>query len=298
MATDVQLFKSGVPAYLKAQELDSVTKSLLGSGAGQSAKRISIRGGVFRMVVDGKEIASSEERSMKVVVINVAPDVSRKFFAGAYDASVKASPSCWSANGNTPDKSIASPQGSSCATCEQNIKGSGSNNTRACKFERRIAVVLENDLGGDLFQLSLPAQSIFGKGEDGKLPLNAYATFLAGFNVNITAVVTEMRFDTNSATPKLVFKAARPLTEDEYESCRERGESDEAVAAVKVSYPASVDVAQPKVPRLSKVMEAAPEENEGEEPAPAPTKRASKKEEVPVPKKNLADVLNAWDDEE
>jgi hypothetical protein len=295
MATDVQLFKSGVPAYLKAQELDNVTKSLLGSGAGQSAKRISIRGGVFRMVVDGKEIASNEERSMKVVVINVAPDVSRKFFAGAYDANVKASPSCWSANGNTPDKSIASPQSSSCATCEQNIKGSGSNNTRACKFERRIAVVLENDLGGDLFQLSLPAQSIFGKGEDGKLPLNAYATFLAGFNVNVTAVVTEMRFDTNSATPKLVFKAARPLTEEEYESCRERGQSDEAVAAVKVSYSASVDVAQPKTPRLSKVMEAAPEEDE---PAAAPTKRASKKEEAPVPKKNLADVLNAWDDEE
>jgi hypothetical protein len=156
-------------------------------------------------------------------------------------------------------------------------------------------VVLENDLGGDLFQLSLPAQSIFGKGEDGKLPLNAYATFLAGFNVNVTAVVTEMRFDTNSATPKLVFKAARPLTEEEYESCRERGQSDEAVAAVKVSYSASVDVAQPKTPRLSKVMEAAPEEDE---PAAAPTKRASKKEEAPVPKKNLADVLNAWDDEE
>ena len=296
MATDVQLFKSGVPAYLNAQELDSVTKSLLGSGAGQNAKRISIRGGVFRMVVDGKEIASSEERSMKVVVINVAPDVSRKFFGGPYEEGSKASPSCWSANGNTPDKSIASPQSSSCATCEQNIKGSGNNNTRACKFERRVAVVLENDLGGDLFQLSLPAMSIFGKGEDGKLPLNAYATFLAGFNVNITAVVTEMRFDTNSATPKLVFKAARPLTEDEYTSCRERGESDEAVAAVKVSYSASVDVAQPKVPRLSKVMEAAPEGDD--EPAPAPKKRESKKEEAPVPKKNLADVLNAWDDEE
>jgi len=295
MATDVQLFKSGVPAYLKAQEIDSVTKSLLGGGAGQDGKRISIRGGVFRMVVDGKEIASSEERSMKVVVVNVAPHVSRKFFEGVYDANVKASPVCWSADGNTPDKSIASPQGSSCAACDQNIKGSGSNNTRACKFERRIAVVLENDLGGDLFTLSLPAQSIFGRGEDGKLPLSAYAAFLAGFNVNITAVVTEMRFDTSSATPKLVFKATRPLTEDEYESCRERGGSDEAVAAVRVSYSSSVEVAPSKTPRLAKVL-AAPSEDD--EPAPAPKKRESKKEEAPAPKKNLADVLHAWDDEE
>lgn len=304
MTTDVQLFKAGVPAYLKAQELDSITKSLLGGGSG--GKRISIRGSLFRMVVDGKEIATSEERSMKVVVINVAPKVSRKYFPGAYDPNAKAAPSCWSADGDRPDKSIESPESDACATCPQNIKGSGPANSRACKFERKIAVVLASDIEGDIFELSLPSQSIFGKGEDGKLPLNAYAQFLAGFNVNITAVVTEMRFDTASDTPKLVFKASRPLTEEEYDTCRARGEDPEAVAAVKVSYKAATEVAPVGAPKLT-AGRAAPkgdDEDEGDEvavaekPVSAPKKRESKKDEVaPPPKKNLADVLDAWDDE-
>jgi hypothetical protein len=295
MTTDVTLFKSGVPAYLKAQPLDDITKSLLGGG-GTGGKRISIRGGVFRLVVDGKEIATNEERSMKVVVVNVAPKVSRTLYMGVYDPTAKRGPDCWSADGDRPDKSIASPQSSSCATCEQNIKGSGTNSTRACKFSRRIAVVLENDLGGDIFQLSLPAQSIFGKGEDGKLPLNAYAAFLAGFNVNITAVVTEMRFDTNSATPKLTFKATRPLTEEEYDACRERGETPEAKSAVSMTFAASTEVAAPAAPRLAKIAKEVADE---EEETPEPKKRESKKsKDEPVPKKNLAEVLDAWDDEE
>ena len=298
MSNDVTLFKSGVPAYLKAQPLDAITKSLLSGGSGQGGKRISIRGGVFRLVVDGKEIATNEERSMKVVVVNVAPKVSRTLYVGAYDPTAKKGPDCWSADGDRPDKSIASPQSSSCATCEQNIKGSGTNSTRACKYSRRVAVVLENDLDGDVFQLSLPAQSIFGKGEDGKLPLNAYATFLAGFNVNITAVVTEMRFDTNSATPKLTFKASRPLTEEEYETCRARGDTPEAKSAIAMTFAAATtDVAAPAAPRLAKVLEE-PEATE-EEVAVEPKKRESKKDkEEPAPKKNLAAVLDAWDDEE
>ena len=296
MTTDVTLFKSGVPAYLKAQPLDDITKSLLGGG-GTGGKRISIRGGVFRLVVDGKEIATNEERSMKVVVVNVAPKVSRTYYAGKFDPNAKgAAPSCWSADGDRPDKSINSPQSAGCVSCEQNIKGSGTNDTRACKFSRRIAVVLENDLGGDIFQLSLPAQSLFGKGEDGKLPLNAYAAFLAGFNVNITAVVTEMRFDTYSATPKLTFKATRPLTEEEYAACREHGETPEAKSAVSMTFAASTVVAALAAPKLAAIAKEVADE---EEETPEPKKRESKKsKDEPVPKKNLAEVLDAWDDEE
>ena len=58
MSNDVTLFKNGVPDYLRNAPLDDVTKSFLSGGGG--GKRISIRGGVFRLVVDGKEIATSE----------------------------------------------------------------------------------------------------------------------------------------------------------------------------------------------------------------------------------------------
>jgi hypothetical protein len=296
MTTDVQLFKSGVPSYLKAQPLNDITKSLL--AAGKTNKKISIRGNVFRLVVNGKEIATSEERSMKVVVVNVAPKVHRTFYAGVFNPNVKAGPECWSADGERPDASIDSPQSDACHNCEKNIAGSGTGKTKACKFGRMLAVVLENDLNGDVFQLSLPAQSIFGDAEGGKMPLNAYAQFLAGFNVNVTAVVTEMRFDTDSATPKLFFKAVRPLTEEEYDALSLRGETPDVKALVKVSFRPQADVAPADVPKLPNEAKAkdAEEEVVDEEPT-QPKKRDSKKEE-PSAKKNLASVLDQWDDEE
>ena len=296
MTTDVQLFKSGVPSYLKAQPLNAITKSLLGTG--KTTKKISIRGNVFRLVVNGKEIATSEERSMKVVLVNVAPKVHRTFYAGVFDPTVKAGPQCWSADGERPDESIDAPQSDACHNCEKNIAGSGTGKTKACKFGRMLAVVLENDLSGDVFQLSLPAQSIFGDADGGKMPLNAYAQFLAGFNVNVTAVVTEMRFDTDSATPKLFFKAVRPLTEEEYDALSQRGETPEVKAMVKVSFRPQADVAPadvPKLPSKAKVKDA--DEEVGAEEPTQPKKRDSKKEE-PAAKKSLASVLDQWDDEE
>ena len=296
MTTDVQLFKSGVPSYLKAQPLNAITKSLLGSG--KTTKKISIRGNVFRLVVNGKEIATSEERSMKVVLVNVAPKVHRTFYAGMFNPNVKAGPECWSADGERPDASIDSPQSDACHNCEKNIAGSGTGKTKACKFGRMLAVVLDNDLNGDVFQLSLPAQSIFGDADSGNMPLNAYAQFLAGFNVNVTAVVTEMRFDTNSATPKLFFKAVRPLTEEEYDALSLRGETPEVKSLVRVSFRPQADVTPadvPKLPSKAKVKDA--DEEVGAEEPTQPKKRDSKKEE-PAAKKSLASVLDQWDDEE
>lgn len=286
MSTEVQLFKNGVPSYLKTEPLNDITKSLLGGG--KTTKRISIRGNVFRMVVNGKEIATSEERSMRVVVVNVAPKVHRTFYAKTFDPNAKESPACWSPDGDRPDKSIDNPQSDACVNCEKNINGSGQGNTKACKFGRLIAVVLENDITGDAFQLSLPSQSIFGSAEDGKMPLNAYAQFLAGFNVNITAVVTEMRFDTNSATPKLFFKAVRPLTEEEYQSISTRADSPEVKDLVTVTFQPAAETKEAQAPQLKAPSEVAEE--------PAPRKRESKKEEPT--KKDLASVLKQWDDEE
>ena len=56
--SEMTLFAKGgnnLPAHLRNLELDETTKALMG-GNGASGKRISIRGGVFRMIVDGKEI--------------------------------------------------------------------------------------------------------------------------------------------------------------------------------------------------------------------------------------------------
>ena len=64
--SELTLFSKGgnnLPAHLRNLELDETTKALMG-GSGSTGKRISIRGGVFRMMVNGEEIAKNENRSM------------------------------------------------------------------------------------------------------------------------------------------------------------------------------------------------------------------------------------------
>ena len=285
--SDIALFNQNLPDYLKEVELDDLTKSLAGN---TSLKRISVRGGVFRMMVNGEEIAKNENRAMNVVIVNGNPNVSRQYYASAYVAGETSAPDCWSNDGIKPDASIEAPQNSTCDGCPQNIKGSGQGDSRACRYQQRLAVVLESDIGGDVFQLTLAPTSIFGRGDLDKMPFQQYAKYVGSQGKNINTLVTEMRFDSDSATPKLVFKPVRFLNRDEWEVAKEKGNSPAAKSAV-VQTPAQTDNAKPKAVAA---------------PAPAakaevaePVKRTAKKNAEPAPKKDFADVLNDWstDDE-
>jgi hypothetical protein len=286
--TEMTLFAKGgntLPAHLRNLELDDTTKALMGSGGG-SGKRISIKGGVFRMIVDGKEIAQNEDRAMPIVIVAANPHVSRSYYADTYVEGQILAPSCWSNDGVSPDSKVSEPQSGKCATCAQNIAGSASSGTgRACRYSQRLAVTLENDLKGDVYQLTLPAQSIFGNVENGKMPLQAYAKFLGSHGLPITAVVTEMRFDTASATPKLTFKALRPLEEAEMATAQEKGQSAEAKAAI-ASTPATLDGAKPKA--VAAPAPAPKAEAEAVEEA-EPTKRAKK-----AAPKDVSEILDDW----
>jgi len=285
--SDIALFSQGgntLPAHLRNLELDATTKALMGGGG--TGKRISIRGGVFRMIVGGKEVAQNDERAMNVVVVRSAEKTSRQYYAGTYVEGQNSAPSCSSNDGVTPDKGVKDPQSTNCASCQQNIKGSGQGDSRACRFNQRIAVALENNLAGDVYQLSLPGQSIFGTGDNGKMPLQQYAKFLGGHGIPVTAVVTEMRFDTSSATPKLTFRAVRPLSVEELAESKSQGDSADALAAVTQTV-AQVDGDAPKPsPFKEPVAEAKPAVDE-------PVKRAVKKTES----KDVASVLDAWADD-
>jgi hypothetical protein len=287
--SEMTLFSKGgntLPAHLRNLELDETTKALMGGGTG-SGKRISIRGGVFRMIVEGKEVAQNEDRSMNIVIVAANAHVSRSFYAGDYEEGKNIAPDCWSNDGITPDTKVSEPQSDKCATCPQNIAGSAKQGTgRACRYSQRLAVMLENDLMGDVYQLTLPAQSIFGNVENGKMPLQAYAKFLGGHGLPITAVVTEMRFDTASATPKLTFKAVRPLEADELKSCQEQGRSAEAKAAIAQT-PATLDGAKPKAIPVVEAPKAQPKEDA--ESSAEPTKRGKK-----AAPKDVSEILDDW----
>jgi hypothetical protein len=294
--SDLALFKGGLPTYL--QGTDDATNALAGTsdGGGLGARRISIKGGVFREFIGGKEFRVSEERSMNVVIVKAAPKVSRIYYAGSYTEGEAVSPACWSSDSQRPDEKVKEKQSATCLTCPQNIKGSGQGDSRACRYQQRLAVVVDGEVEkGEVYQLVLPPTSVFGDGEKGKLPLQAYARHLKNHGTPITGVVTEMRFDTASPTPKLVFKPVRPVTEDEFNKIQELKDSPAAVQAITLTV-AQTDGVKDK-PSLKNALAApvekvAAEEVEAvEEPKKVPPKKAPVANE---PK--LEDLVGEWDD--
>jgi hypothetical protein len=233
-----------------------MARALAGGAVGNRTKSISIKGGVFRLNEGGKEIAAIEERYLDVVIVNAAPDVSRVFYAKAYDGEVSA-PDCWSQDGKTPSSEASNPQHNKCDGCQQNIAGSGQNNSRACRFQQHIAVVLANDMEGAVLKLTVPAKSVFGKEEGDNRALQAYARHLGAQNIDPSEVITRMKFDTKSEAPKLFFKAMRWLTDDEFPTIQEQGKTDTAVKAITMSFSRMDSVAAPALLKL-----------EGKRPAP------------------------------
>lgn len=311
MPNIVEFNPAQTPSFARTGELSPIAKSLTGGSTGDSIKRISIKGGVFRLVAGGKEVASIDDRHLDVVVVNAAPKISRTFYAGQFVEGEAKGPDCWSADGDKPDASIKEPQNSTCVGCPQNIKGSGQGDSRACRFSQRLAVVLANDTqGGDVMQLTLAATSIFGKelGDD-KRPLQAYARYLAAQNISPEMVVTRMRFDTKAAVPKLFFMPVRWLSDDEYQASLEKGQSEDAKRAVTMSVAQTDSVAVPTQaiklagtkPVSQPVAELVEDEDEvavaEEVSVDEPEKRKANVKPSAVPKKgsSLSSIVDDWD---
>lgn len=295
--SEMTLFKGGLPAYLQTAS-DDATNSLAG-GESLGARRISIKGTVFREFIGGKEYRVSEERSMNVVIIKAAPKVSRVFYAGTYVEGETVSPVCWSADSQRPDEKSREKQSATCLTCPQNIKGSGQGEGRACRYQQRLAVVIDGEIDkGEVYQLVLPPTSVFGDGEKGKLPLQAYARHLKNHSTPITGVITEMRFDTASPTPKLVFKPVRPVTEEEFNDIQNLKDSQGAINAVTMTVAQTDGVKDKPVvrnalaaPKVVKVVKEVEEVEAIEEP-----KKATPKKAAVAAEPKLEDLVSEWDD--
>lgn len=298
MGTDVAFVATHLPDFARNTEASDLSKHLAGSGGGFS-KRISIKGGVFRLYDAGKEIARIDDRHLDVVIVAAAQKVARQYYVGAYKEDEVTAPVCWSADGEKPDDAVKHKQATACADCPQNVKDSGAQpGSRACRYNQRLAVVLAGDIQGQVLQLQLPAQSLFGKGEGDNRPLQAYARFLATNKINPEMVVTRMRFDTAAAVPKLFFSPVRWLTSIEYEKVLEQGKTDDARDAVTMSV-FQVDTSTP-APVLAGEKPVAQEvrstTDDTPEPAPAaePVKREKQSGAPVTPKKALDQLVSQW----
>lgn len=289
MSTELDIFESGgLPAHFRGEEISETTKALAGGGG--DGKRISIRGSVYRMIVGGQEVAVNEDRAMNIVIAKSAGAFSRTYYKEQFDEDVKTTPVCWSDDGASPSENAHEPQAKTCATCPQNIKGSGNENSRACRYSARLAVLLDGDLEGDLYSMSIPATSIFGDVDSERYnSLQKYAQKLASHKFDITHVVTEMKFDTAASTPKLMFRAIRPLTAEEWGEVKAQRETPEIESMVG---PRTYDIRDEE-----SVTEDIDDDGEDEAPTPKPKAKPKPKPKAP-PAPSMFDAGDAEEDEE
>lgn len=279
MSTNVTIFNAAqVPDFVRNRTGLSALATAL-AGAGMSGPRISIKGGTFRLIKDGKEVTRIDERYLDVVIVNAAPTVNRVWYGVKYDPDTVSAPACWSADGKVPGQQVANKQSETCDACPQNIAGSGEGDSRACRFQQQLALVLANDMEGDVLNLSVPAKSLFGKAEGENRPLQDYARWLKAQNVDPGEVITRMKFDTSAESPKLFWKPMRWLTNEEHDVAVKQGATDEAKEAIKVEFSAGSGAA-PAAP-VTDSLGARPERTAA--PAPAATPPTSPMAEVEPP---------------
>jgi hypothetical protein len=276
------------------REVSELSKSLADSGGnGGTTRRITMSKGVFRRIVNGKEAGKVKDGFLNVIIINALPKVSRQFYATAFDPDAPPTlPDCWSNLGDVPDPKAANAQSASCATCPQNIDGSGTNGKgRACRFNRRIAVVLENDMSGDIYQFNIPAKSLFGKGVGNTHPFESYTKFLPANGESIDRIVTQIAFDENETADVLKFTPVRHLTDEEIDVVEAAQSTQESKRVIQLTV-----AQQDGVVKLPPAAAKAPVEVEEE--VDEPVVKRTKKAEVPpaAPKAKLADVVSAWSD--
>lgn len=298
-------FSNTVPDYIREEGQSELTKSLM-SRMGGTSKRISIRGKVFRLVVGGEEIAKRQD-SLDVIVVHVAKDVSRTYYANSYDPKAEAvPPTCWSADSKTPHPSVENPIHTDCNNCPMNVKGSGSGQNRACRFKRRLAVVLADDINAGVHMLELPATSLFGKGDVGHMPYEQYFKYVSTQGHSIDRLVTRMSFDEDSDQPKLFFAPIGFVTRDVIPKLVEYSASPEAKMAVTLTVYQSDQKALPNLKeamaqtaattKAAKPAVAVSVESDGpeEEEESLPVVKPAKPKEQPSAKRNVLSVMEEF----
>lgn len=276
-----------LPDFLQQQGVSELTKQLAGRSG---IKRIVPKNGTFKLMVSGEEMGKIKD-DLNAIIVNAAPKVGRIFYAKAWSPDAEpTAPDCFSNDGNAPDAKAANPQSRSCNDCPQNVKGSGQGQSKACRYSRRIAVVLEQDFGtnleGEVYQMNLASKSLFGDGGNGSYTFENYTKYLSSNGKSIDYVVTRISFNEDNDNQSLLFSPTRFIKRNEFDVVQKVAGTEQTKALV-VMTPSQADGVT-KQPAL-----AAPKAEE-----PEPTKRASKKADAePNGKKNLADVVSAWSDE-
>lgn len=257
--------------------------------------------GTFKKMVNGEQVGNAIRGEFNAIVVGMLTNVSRIYYKEKFDPNKEATlPNCWSNNGDKPEAGASDPQHGNCADCPKNIKGSGENGGKACRYQRRVSLMLEGDESGTVYQFNIPAKSLFGKGTGNIHPFESYVKFLVNNGMSPDLVVTNISFDSNAETMELVFSPVREVSDAEYALVLAAQERPETEMYTKLTAAQTDGVS--KTPKLDKpapvvTRSEEPEEEEVKE----PVKRTKKKEEeTPAAESEdpLASIIDEWGSED
>lgn len=295
--SNVAIFKQGAIATTGNRELSDLAKSLSTS---TTSRRIQTNtNGTFKRIVNGEQIGNAIRGEINVIILHALPKVSRQYYAKPYDPDGEPTlPDCWSNLGDKPEASASNKQHTNCADCPQNVKGSGGGERRACRFQRRISVMVEGDTSGDVYQFNVPAGSLFGKGVGNVHPFESYVKFLLANGESPDNVVTNISYDLNAKTMELLFTPLRNISDEEYELVRAAQSKPETKMYTMITVAQADGVKKKPVEAKQEAPTVSRSEEPEDEVMEEPVKRTVKKPEPPKAKANLADVVDAWSKDE
>jgi hypothetical protein len=299
--SNMTIFKQeGAVSTAARRELSDLAKSLATPRNTRSIKTGT--NGTFKRVVNGEQIGKAIRGEFNAIIVDALPKVSRTFYAGKYDPDAKPTlPDCWSNLGDKPEAAAGNAQASNCVSCPKNVVGSGENGKgRACRFQRRIAVLVAGDPTGEVYQFNVPAKSLFGKGSGNVHPFESYVKFLIANGESPDTVVTNIAYNLDAETMELQFTPVRGVNDEEYALVQE-ARHDPATREMVMLTVAAQEGATTKVQEVAapkpKVIYSDEPDDEVEEVIEEPKKRPTKKAaDTTVAKGDLASVLTAWND--
>jgi hypothetical protein len=208
----------------------------MAAGGGISRRIQTNTNGTFKRLVNGEQIGNAVRGEINVIIVGALNEVSRVYYAKAYDPNGDATlPDCWSNLGKVPEAAAGNKQASSCTDCPQNVKGSGNNGGRACRYQRRIAVLLEGDPTGDVYQMNIPSKSLFGKGSGNVHPFESYVRYVVANNESPDTVVTNVSYNLNADSMELLFTPQRNLSDAEYERVQEAQKNPDTARYLEIT---------------------------------------------------------------
>ena len=204
-----------LPAYLKkdpAAAAALLDEFLSGLTQGLSHPTIRCKGTRFIFKKPGEDDVMHDALTLATVILKGRQGITKKWFATKYvEGQEPTAPDCFSNDGVRPDPSCKLKQCDNCASCPQNVFGSGTNaqgepgKGKACADAKNLAVYV-NKKG--IFDLALMPTALS--------PWQQYVKTLGSHGLTPSDAITVIGFDATKSFPCYTFEFGGLIPEAQY----------------------------------------------------------------------------------